>query len=324
VRTFNEVYSSLSVRRRYEVWFVRLGLADGSGAWWFRYLLMNPGRCGCAGDPQGMPVQVWATWFPRDGKPQSFIQGFPLEGLDLSPRGQNPFHFQIGKNGIGENSCRGALEVGGRAIAWDLHYGSSFRFTLSNKGWIGFSRTPHSDALFSGQITLDGRSFQGDPLGFGVQGHNCGYRHRNFWTWTHAYFSRPDRRSSAGKASALKASTLEALAYEMPFGLVFRKAVLWHDGKKYEFRNLQEIKKDPDEFGWNFHCSTKDGFRLEAAIDGAGPSIHRLPYVKTDCKGSFEVSNNSLARAVLRLERRGRPAETLETNTGAVLEMVGR
>ena len=324
MRTFNEVYSSLSVRRRYEVWFVRLGLADGGGAWWFRYLLMNPGRCGCAGDPQGMPVQVWATWFPRDGKPQSFIQGFPLEGLDLSARGQNPFHFQIGKNGIDENSCRGALEVGGRAIAWDLHYGSSFRFTLSNKGWIGFSRTPHSDALFSGQITLDGRSFQGDPLGFGVQGHNCGYRHRNFWTWTHAYFSRPDRRSSAGKASALKASTLEALAYEMPFGLVFRKAVLWHDGKKYEFRNLQEIKRDPDEFGWNFHCSTKDGFRLEAAIDGAGPSIHRLPYVKTDCKGSFEVSNNSLARAVLRLERRGRPAETLETNTGAVLEMVGR
>jgi hypothetical protein len=271
-----------------------------------------------------MPVQVWATWFPRDGKPQSFIQGFPLEGLDLSDRGQNPFHFQIGKNGIGENSCRGALELGGHAIAWDLHYGSTFRVTLSNKGWIGFSRTPHSDALFSGQITLDGRSFQGDPLGFGVQGHNCGYRHRNFWTWTHAYFPRPDRRSSAGKASALKASTLEALVYEMPFGLVFRRAVLWHDGEKYEFGNLQEIKKDPNEFGWNFHCSTKDGFRLEAAIDGAGPSIHRLPYVKTDCKGSFEVANNSLARAVLRLERRGRPAETLETNTGAVLEMVGR
>jgi len=324
VKTFNEVYSSLSVRRRYEVWFVRLGLADGGGAWWFRYLLMNPGRGGCAGDPQGMPVQVWATWFPRDGRPQSFIQGFPLEGLDLSARGQNPFHFQIGKNGIGQNSCRGALEVGGHAISWDLHYGSAFRVTLSNKGWIGFSRTPHSDALFSGQVTLDARSFQGDPLGFGVQGHNCGYRHRTFWIWAHAYFPRSDRGSSAWQASALKASTFEALVYEMPFGLVFRKAVLWHDGKEHEFRNLQEIKKDPDGFGWNFHCSTKDGLRLQAAIDGTGPSIHRLPYVKTDCAGSFEVANNSLARAVLRLEQPGGPAETLETNVGAVLEMVGR
>jgi hypothetical protein len=313
VKTLNELYSSLSTRRRYEVWFVRLGLADGGGAWWFRYLLMNPGRCGCTGDPQAMPVQVWATWFPRDGKPQSFIQGFPLEALDLSPVGQNPFRFRIGNQAIEEDTCRGKLEVGGHRISWDLHYCSSFRVTLSNKGWIGFSRTPHSDALFSGQITLDGQTFEGSPLGFGVQGHNCGYRHRNFWTWTHVYFP----------IAGTHPSILEALVYEMPFGLVFRKAVLWHDGEKHEFRNLQEIRRDSNEFGWNFRCSTKDGFRLEAALDGAGPSIHRLPYVKTDCSGSFEVVNNSLAKAVLRLERPGRPVETLETSTGAVLEMVG-
>jgi hypothetical protein len=101
VKTLNELYSSLSSRRRYEAWFLRLGLADDGGAWWFRYLLTNPGRGGCAGDPRGMPVQVWATWFPRDGKPQSFIQGLPLEGLDLSARMQNPFHFRIGNNEVG-------------------------------------------------------------------------------------------------------------------------------------------------------------------------------------------------------------------------------
>jgi len=311
----NELYSSLSAQRRYEVWFVRLGLADGSGAWWFRYLLMNPGRSGCAGDPHGMPVQVWATWFPQGGKPQSFIQGFPLEGsgIDLSARGQTPFHFRVGNNEIGENSCRGELQVGGHAISWAINCRSTFRVTLSNKGWIGFSRTPHSDAVFSGHITLDGQNFAGSPLGFGVQGHNCGYRHRNFWTWTHAYFLRPDRHPS----------TFEALVYEMPFGLVFRKAVLWHEGNEYAFLNLEEISRDPDKFRWNFRCSRKDGFRLEGSVDGAGPGIHRLPYVKTDCAGSFEVSNNSLASAVLCLERQGRPDQTLETNTGAVLEMVG-
>jgi len=314
MNTLNELYSSLSARRRYEVWFVRLGLADGSGAWWFRYLLMNPGRGGCAGNPSGMPVQVWATWFPRDGKPLSFIQGFPLEGLDLSDRGQNPFHFRTGSHEIGETSCRGTLELEGHAIAWDLHYRSAFRVTVSSKGWIGFSRTPHSDAVFSGQIALDDQSFEGNPLGFGVQGHNCGYRHRNFWTWTHAHFPRP----------GTGASTLEALVYEMPLGLVFRKAVLWHDGKEYDFRNLHEIKRDPDGFAWNFRCSTKNGLQLEAAIAGAGSSLHHLPYVKTDCAGNFEVTNNSLARAVLRLERQGKPIETLETTIGAVLEMVGR
>ncbi|MGC2195290.1 MAG: hypothetical protein WA628_11500 [Terriglobales bacterium] len=313
MKTLNETFSTLSTSRRYEVWFLRMGMADGAGAWWFRYLLMNPGRRGCPGNPQGMPVQVWATWFPRDRKPQTFIQGFSLEGLHLSAKARSPFHLQIGNNVIGEDFCCGTLNVEGRSVTWELHYRSTFRDTLSAKGWIGFSRTPHSDALFSGKVTLDGQTFEGNPLGFGVQGHNCGYRHRNFWTWTHAYFPRPDSR----------ASTLEALSYEMPFGLVFRKAVLWHDGEAQVFRNMHDLRREPNPFGWDFQCSTDNGLALKVSIDGAGSSLHRLPYVKTDCGGSFEVMNNSLSRATLRLEGRGRPVETLETSSGAVLEMAG-
>ncbi|HUK26542.1 MAG TPA: hypothetical protein VLV49_18335 [Terriglobales bacterium] len=312
VKTLNEVYSSLSTRRRYEVWFLRLGLADGSGAWWFRYLLMNPGRGGCAEDPRGMPVQVWATWFPAEGKPQSFIQGFALNDLELSGCGQNPFRLRIGENEIGQNSCRGALQLDGHAVAWELEYGSTFRVTLSNKGWIGFSRTPHSNARFSGKITLDGQTFGGSPLGFGLQGHNCGYRHRGFWTWAHVYFPRPDGSSS----------TLEALVYDMPLGMIFRKAVLWHEGRRQVFRDLRDIRNDARTFRWNFRCGKEQGLQVEVALDGSGPGIHRLPYVKTDCSGSFEVTNNSLAGAVVKLTQ-GERVERLETASGAVLEMVG-
>ena len=313
MKTLNEVYSSLSTRRRYEVWFLRLGLMDGGGAWWFRYLLMNPGRAGCPGNPRGMPVQVWATWFPREGKPQSYIQGFPLQGLGLSARGLSPFYFRAAGNEIDENSCRGGLDVDGHKISWDLRYRSTFRVTLSNKGWIGFSRSPHSDAVFSGTITLDGRTFAGDPLGIGVQGHNCGYRHRGFWTWAHAYFPRPGG----------PASTLEALVYDMPLGLIFRKAVLWHEGKRHVFRSLREAQIDPEKFAWSF-ASTAAGLKIEASFDGTGAGLHRLPYVKTDCSGTFEVTNNSLATASLRLEQKGRTAEILQTRGGAVLEKVKR
>ncbi len=309
-KTLNEVYSSLSARRRYEVWFVRVGLADS--AWWFRYLLMNPGRGGCPSESRGMPAQVWATWFPPAGKPQSFIQGYGLADLELSHRGENPFHFRIAHNEIGEDLCRGELSLDDHQISWELRYRSTFRCTLSQKGWIGFSRTPHSDAVFSGQILFDGHKVSGDPLGFGVQGHNCGYRHRSFWTWAHAYFPRP------GEAP----STLEALVYDMPFGLVFRKAVLWHDRKKHEFGNLRETM-DREGFCWSLGGSSKDGIRFAATIEGSGPNLHRLPYLKTDCSGTFEVSNNSLAKAVLRLERDGR-TEELQTSWGAVLEMAGR
>lgn len=311
--TLNEVFSTLSATRRYEVWFVRLGLADGGGAWWFRYLLMNPGRSGCAGNPQGMPVQVWATWFPANGAPQSFIQGFALPGLSISPQGKAPLQFRIADNEIGEDFCRGALNLNGHSISWNLQYRSTFHVTLSSKGWIGFSRSPHSDAIFSGEITLDSRTFSGQPLGFGVQGHNCGYRHRNFWRWAHAYFLRPSHA----------ASTLETLVYEMPFGLVFRKTVLWHEAKEYIFRNVRETLCSREEMKWGFECSSAGGLKLKASIDGSGPSVHRLSYLKTNCTGAFDVMNNSLTKASLILERRDGSSERLETETGAVLEMVG-
>jgi hypothetical protein len=313
VRTLNEAYTRMSMRRRYEVWFQRFALADGSGAWWFRYLLMNPGRHGCHEIGAGHAVQVWATWFPQNGRPESLIQGFPLAGLDLSERGVNPFHFQVGENWIREDGCGGRLEVQGHRIAWDLQYHSSFRTTLSSVGWIGFSRTPHSDAVFSGEVNLDGHCFRGEPLGYGVQGHNCGYRHRNVWTWTHAYFAR----------SQCQPSTLEALVYEMPFGLKFRKAVLWHGGQSYTFRDLRERRRDRGKMRWSFDCYASENDFLEVEIDGHGPSLHHLPYVKTDCSGTFEVANNSLAGAVLRIHRRGQPTEDLRSEQGAVLEMVG-
>jgi len=308
----NATYSSPTMTRRYEVWFLRCGLADGSGAWWFRYLLMNLGRKGCSGEGQKMPVQVWATWFPRNAKPLTFIQGFPTDQLDLSPRRQLPFHLRIADNSIDENSCRGNLHVEGHSISWSLRNHSSFGVTLSDKGWIGFSKSPHSDALFSGEILFDGHLFAADPLGFGVQGHNCGYRHRALWRWMHAYFPHLDG----------SASTLEALVYDLPFGFLFRKAVFWHNGNAIILKHLREteIICGPHNLAWAF--SAKSGnFSLHAIIEADAPGIHELPYAKTDCAGTFAVRNASLARATVRFgESQG---EVLETPHGAVLEFGG-
>src|SRR5437016_13601825 len=116
MKTLNETYSRLSMRRRYEVWFLRLALADGSGAWWFRYLLMNPRRAGCVGNPAGAPVQVWATWFPLAGKPESLTQGFPLAEFGLSVRGRNPYHVKVGPERIAARTCRGGRNVAGLRV----------------------------------------------------------------------------------------------------------------------------------------------------------------------------------------------------------------
>jgi hypothetical protein len=184
---------------------------------------------------------------------------------------------------------------------------------LSDKGWIGFSRSPHSDAVFSGEIIFDGHNVSGDPLGSGVQGHNCGYRHRTYWRWMHAYFPGP-------KGSA---STLEALVYDLPLGLVFRKAIWWHNAKPILLHRIQEkeIVNVPVQLKWSFVGMAKTLGILEASIEAAPPELHRLPYLKTDCSGTFHVANASLARAVVRFGING--GEMFETEAGAVLEMGG-
>jgi hypothetical protein len=309
MKSLNRAYTRLSMKRRYESWFLRFGLADGSGAWWIRYLLTNPGRNGCS-VPGGAPAQVWVTWFPESGKPETFIQEFPVSDVRLASK-SSPSCIEIGENRLDDNSCAGSIEDRGRRITWSLHCHSHFPVTLSNKGWIGFSRTPHSDGVFSGEIQFGDRVCKGDPLGIGVQGHNCGFRHRNFWTWMHVCFPRPDG----------SLSTLEALSYEMPLGLRFRKAVLWHKGQQNLLRKVSELLRDRHNMRWSFQASSPQ-CQLRAEIDAGGISIHRLPYVKTDCSGTFEVSNNSRAHAKVNLKLGGNEQE-LMTPHGAVLEMTG-
>lgn len=308
--SMNRAYTRLNMRRRYESWFLRLGLADGSGAWWIRYLLTNPARGGCPQLPGAGPAQVWATWFPHDGRPETFIQEFPLTALKLAAQ-SDPFFLEIGPNRIEQDRYVGSIGARGQRISWDLHCRSRFSVMLSNKGWIGFSCTPHSDGIFAGEIRLGDRSSRGDPLGVGIQGHNCGFRHRNFWTWTHACFPQPDG----------SISTMEALAYEMPLGLRFKKAVLWHNGRAYRFRKVQESIRDRSNLQWSFQARSAEAW-MEAEVDGRGSSLHRIPYAKTDCSGTFEVSNNSRARAHVRLQL-PKVREELHAEDGAVLEMTG-
>ena len=313
--SLNAVHIKRTEERRYEVWFLRLGLADGSGAWWFRYLLLNPGRPGCPRNPRGMPVQIWATWFPRESTPQTFIKGFSVDSLSLSAPSARPFHLVHGENGIDEDSCRGLMSVDGHYIRWDLRYRSAFSVTLSDRGRIGFSRTPHSDAVFSGEIVFDGRFFRGEPLGHGLQGHNCGRRQRQMWKWSHAIFTDAD---------GLGLPTFEALEYEMPLGMRFRKAVLWTGGETHTFRKFESVQRDGESGHWSFDCANlRRGTRLQVSITGGGASLHRLPYLRTDCSGTFDVANNSLARATLKFSRHGQPDVELATDVNAVLEITG-
>ncbi len=312
----NAIYSSLRMRRRYEAWFLTLRMADGSGAWWFRYLLHTPGRPrdGMLRDPQDFPMQLWATWFPRDGAPQSFLQGFPLQDFSSSGRNRRPFHLQIGNHFLDDEGCRGGVESRDHRIHWELQVRSTQHYSLSEVGWIGFCRAAHSDAVFSGFIEMDGRRWEGEILGWGVQGHNCGYRHRRRWSWAHCLLL--DGKQPVG--------SFEALSYDIPLGGHVRRAVLWQDGARTLFRDVREVVRTRRPFAWELQCrDSRSPFRAEVRLEGHPPSNHALSYRATDGRSSFEVGNNSLARARVRVLSADGRVRDWEADGSTVLEMAG-
>lgn len=315
-RSLNAIFSTRAMKRRYEVWFLRFGLADGSGAWWIRYLLLNLGRShggGCAGQPAGEPVQIWVTWFPRGSTPESYVKEFSQDDLEMSERFAAPFTIEFYGNRMDENSCRAAFEIDGHRFSWNLRYRSTAAYSMNDKGWIGFSRTRHADAVFSGRITYDDRTWESETLGYGLQGHNCSYRHRRFWTWAHV---------AVASAKGQNISSFEAVEHETLLGRRFHRALLWHEGKLYDFAKLEIIERTAEPFRWTIHCSRReDATTLVAILDGTGSCAHRLPYLKTNCTGTFEVVNNSLASAKLYLKRGEQPPIEFLAPGGAVLEM---
>ena len=130
--------------------------------------------------------------------------------------------------------------------------------------------------------------------------------------------------STGGTGIAARDTTFEALEYDIGAGFMFRKALLWHGGVLYRFTRFGKAFRDSESLQWRFECfDARTGVRVEVAVNGGGASLHRLPYVKTNCSGTFEVSNNSLASGRLYLRRDGREEEAIIANGGAVLEMVG-
>lgn len=94
----------------------------------------------------------------------------------------------------------------------------TFGSALSQNGWLGFSRTPHSDAVFSGKIGLDERVFQGEPVGVGVQGSQLRVPATGLFNLDACILPEPGWTCYDHRSALLHHSA----------GLTFRKAVLWH------------------------------------------------------------------------------------------------
>jgi hypothetical protein len=140
----NVVYTARQMKRRYEVWFLRCGLADGRGAWWLRYLLLNLGRGGAARSHRPNLCKFGLPGSRAKASRRHSSKAIPPRALQLSSRRQLPFHLRIAESAIEEGTCWGEPQ-GGRARDFvEAAYHSQFGVVLSDKDGSVFRnrRTP--------------------------------------------------------------------------------------------------------------------------------------------------------------------------------------
>ena len=98
------------------------------------------------------PFRYGPLGFLCDGKPHELHSRISARGPGHSAaREVLHFTFGVNDNGIEEDCCRGALEVDGHAISWNLRYRSTFRVDLEQIKAGSASRAPHIPThVFSG------------------------------------------------------------------------------------------------------------------------------------------------------------------------------
>ena len=167
---------------RYEVWYLTVNLPAERVGLWLRYTLDAPlpghGAARC---------ELWAHLFDGAEPRRSFglksvhpIEALSREGI-----------VGVGEARYREGHLRGAVEAGGRSIAWDLRYEPSAT-SVHLAPWLvraaGLARTevrlPNVAARFSGAVRADGRAFSLDGAP-GHQGHLFGKKHVEAWAWLH-------------------------------------------------------------------------------------------------------------------------------------------
>jgi hypothetical protein len=190
----------------FEIWFLVVFEPGARRAWWFRYTTFAPVR-GAA------RATLWAAAFDA-GAPVPVLAGKTV--LPISAYAADAGGVRLGEARFANGACRGALEIGGHAIAWDLAFTPHPREARRGP-WL-LERLPlptrvshANDAVaFRGWVSVDGqrRALADAP---GVQKHIWGTRRVEelFWLYCPGF---------AGADGRLEATAVR-LRRQLPGGL---------------------------------------------------------------------------------------------------------
>lgn len=307
-------YDPASAAGHYESYFLRANHPTRALAFWIRYTLFSP-----EGRPRDATGEVWAVCFDGDNKTIAAArESFPVAqcsigaGLDLL----------IGASRLGHSSLAGMAAGASHSLDWRLGY-TAPQPPLTLQPEAMYERSfPRAKALvaapgavFSGSLRVDGIALDIDNW-VGSQNHNWGSRHTDAYAWGQVagFDGAPD-------------VFLECATARLKIGFILTPPltvlVLRIGTQEFSLNSVTQAvrtRAHVDFFHWEIDARCAD-VHITVRMRARREQFVGLDYPNPP-GGSKTCLNSKLAACTLTVERRGQPARTYASRSGAAFEIL--
>jgi hypothetical protein len=312
---WNAVQLRAPGRGHVESFFCKATAPEADRAFWLRATILS--------GAEGTFAEAWAIAFERGRPPLAWKGRAPYASASFGRAALDvAWHKGADRLRLSAGATSGQLRRDDREVRWDLSFAGDDRpLALLPSERLYDPRLPNGkvvspgpDLRFSGEIVVDGRSWQLDAWR-GMQGHNWGRRQPESYAWTHCNQWREPEDL-----------VLEAISARVAAGPlvtpVLTMICLRHRGRDHHFKAALDLVRTRAEVGLRRYAfeARRGGAAIEAVIDADAEDFAGLHYPNPD--GSMRhCLNAKLARAQLRFSPAGgRPVQL--SSDAAALEIL--
>lgn len=318
-------------RDHVESFFMKLNDPKGERALWLKATVFASAR-----EPSRPMAEGWAIAFDRRSGTTRHVAvkhelplakaSFGTSGLGIHweletgrPALENAPELAREGVSIEPGHTRGAISTHGHRIAWSLRFSGPqssvvplpFPWMYSPKFPSSKIVTPYPDLRFEGDVSVDRERW--DIAGWrGMQGHNWGRRHTDFYAWSHInVWDQDEDFVFEGLSAQVKLGPLKTPMLTL---ICVRKG-----GVVYDFNEPRTIAKARAEVTprtWSFSAHSRDA-RIEGMLSADTADMVGLYYANPAGPMTYCL-NSKLARAHVRFEARGRPPLALSSKAAAL------
>ena len=300
----------------YESFYLKLTQPGGGRGAWIRHTVhKRPGeQPTCA---------LWFVLFDADAAgPRATKRQFGVEELGAD----HETYIRVADATLTDGRAAGRVETSALEARWDLSFSDDhepfhhlprdflYRAPLPKTKFL----SPYPDAVFNGQIELDGEPIEVEGWR-GMVGHNWGAEHAERWVWVQGsgfegrsaedYFDMAVGRIKVGGATT-------------PW---VGNAMLMLDGEPHRlggFGHIPSTQVSEEPTAASFELKGK-GVALSGRV--SAPAKDFVAWIYADPVGPEHTTLNcSVSDLELHVELDGRPAETLEVSRSAAYEFGSR